>query len=130
LPGGITKNFEKCQPIVVKINELEQKYRGLNDRQLTAKTGEFKARLLTGESVDDLLSEAFAAVENAASRLCGIVCSVCGRDVKWDMVHSDVQLVGGMELHQGKIAEMATGEGKTLVTTLSLYLSALTGKNC
>ncbi|MDR3274226.1 MAG: preprotein translocase subunit SecA [Puniceicoccales bacterium] len=124
------KFLKKCQPIVAKINEFEGEYRGLNDEQLMAKTGEFKARLLTGEGVDDLLPEAFAAVKNAARRLCGTVCSVCGHNVTWDMVHYDVQLVGGVALHQGKIAEMATGEGKTLVATLPLYLNALTGKNC
>ncbi|MBO7521279.1 MAG: preprotein translocase subunit SecA, partial [Opitutales bacterium] len=77
-----------------------------------------------------LLPEAFAAVKNAARRLCGQKITVCGHELTWDMVHYDVQLIGGIALHQNMIAEMATGEGKTLVATLPLYLNALTGKNC
>ncbi|MEY3911857.1 MAG: hypothetical protein RLY37_1325, partial [Verrucomicrobiota bacterium] len=83
-----------------------------------------------GESLDALLPEAFAVVKNAARRLCGTTATVCEHELAWEMVHFDVQLVGGMALHQNKIAEMATGEGKTLVATLPLYLNALTGKNC
>ncbi|MDR1255865.1 MAG: preprotein translocase subunit SecA [Puniceicoccales bacterium] len=124
------KFLKKCQPIVAKINKFESEYQKLSDEQLRAKTNEFGERLSAKEGVDDLLPEAFAAVKNAARRLCGTVCTVCGHGVTWDMVHYDVQLVGGIALHQGKIAEMATGEGKTLVATLPLYLNALTGKNC
>ncbi|MDR0595699.1 MAG: preprotein translocase subunit SecA [Puniceicoccales bacterium] len=124
------KFLKKCQPTVARINEIEAEYQGLSDEQLRAKTDEFRARLSGGERLDEILPEAFAAVKNTARRLCGTICSVCGHDVLWDMVHYDVQLVGGMALHQGKIAEMATGEGKTLVATLPLYLNALTGKNC
>ena len=82
-----------------------------------------------GETVDDLLPEAFAVVKNAARRLCGSTLDVCGQDLPWEMVHFDVQLIGGIALHEGRIAEMMTGEGKTLVATLPLYLNALTGKN-
>jgi preprotein translocase subunit SecA len=122
--------LKKCQPIVVKINGFEQEDQNLTGEQLKAKTHEFKGRLAEGETVDGILPEAFAAVKNAPRRLCGIVCSVCGHNITWDMVHYDVQLIGGIALHQGKIAEMATGEGKTVVATLPLYLNALVGKNC
>lgn len=124
------KFLKKCQPIVDKINKFECAYQQLSEEELKSKTLEFKERIANGESLDNILPEAFAAVKNAARRLCGTKCLVCDHEVIWDMVHYDVQLVGGMALHQGKIAEMATGEGKTLVATLSLYLNALTGKNC
>ena len=80
-------------------------------------------------ALDDLLPEAFAAVKNTCRRMCGKSWDVCGRQVEWDMIPFDVQLIGGIVLHQGKIAEMATGEGKTLVATMPLYLNALPGKN-
>ncbi|MDR2720777.1 MAG: preprotein translocase subunit SecA, partial [Puniceicoccales bacterium] len=124
------KFLKKCQPIVAEINGFELEYQNLTDEQLKAKTQEFRARLGEGESVNNILPEAFATVKNAARRLCGTTCSVCSHSVTWNMVHYDVQLIGGIALHQGKIAEMATGEGKTLVATLPLYLNALTGKNC
>ena len=100
---------------VAKINALEPQFKALTTEELRAKTDGFKARLAKGESVDSLLEEAFATVREAASRVLG-------------QRHYDVQLVGGMVLHQGGIAEMRTGEGKTLVATLPVYLNALTGK--
>ncbi|TGY90234.1 preprotein translocase subunit SecA [Marinicauda algicola] len=100
---------------VQKINALEPEFEALSDEQLKAKTGEFRERLGTGEKLDDLLHEAFAAVREAAKRSLG-------------QRHYDVQLMGGMVLHQGDIAEMKTGEGKTLVSTLAAYLNALPGK--
>ncbi len=100
---------------VEKINALEPEFEKLSDDELKAKTGAFKARLKEGETLDDLLPEAFAAVREAARRTLG-------------MRHFDVQLIGGMVLHEGKIAEMKTGEGKTLVATLPVYLNALTGR--
>ncbi len=124
------KFYKKARPIVAKINELEQQYQSLTDEQLKAKTDEFKARLAKGETLDSLLPEAFATVKNAARRLCGKKIIVCGHEIEWQMVHYDVQLIGGIALHQNMIAEMATGEGKTLVATLPLYLNALTGKGC
>jgi preprotein translocase subunit SecA len=124
------KFLRKCAPIVKRINALETEYQKLSDDQLRAKTEEFKNRHAKGESLDALLPEAFAVVKNAARRLCGTNATVCEHELAWEMVHFDVQLVGGMALHQNKIAEMATGEGKTLVATLPLYLNALTGKNC
>jgi preprotein translocase subunit SecA len=111
------KELKRLEPIVAKINSLEPQFEKLTNAQLRDKTEEFKARLKAGETLDDLLPEAFAAVREAAKRTLG-------------ERHFDVQLMGGIVLHQGKIAEMKTGEGKTLVATLPLYLNALTGKGC
>jgi len=122
--------LRKCAPLVKRINALETEYQKLSEDQLRAKTEEFKHRHAKGESLDALLPEAFAVVKNAARRLCGTTAIVCEHELAWEMVHFDVQLIGGIALHQNKIAEMATGEGKTLVATLPLYLNALTGKNC
>ncbi|HET7535127.1 MAG TPA: preprotein translocase subunit SecA [Candidatus Didemnitutus sp.] len=123
------KYVEKCRPIVARINEIEQSYQKLTDDELRAKTEEFRARLKQGETLDQILPEAFAAVKNGARRLCGRKVIVCDHELTWDMVHFDVQLIGGIAIHEGRIAEMATGEGKTLVSTLPLYLNALPGKN-
>ena len=90
---------------------------------------ELLARVAQGEKLDAILPEAFAAVKNAARRMVGREVTVCDHQLTWDMVHFDVQLIGGITLHEGRIAEMATGEGKTLVATLPLYLNALTAKN-
>ena len=108
----IVKGFDKT---VAKINALEPKFVALSDEQLKGKTVEYRERLAKGETLDDLLPEAFATVREAAKRTLG-------------QRHFDVQLKGGMVLHQGKIAEMKTGEGKTLVATLAVYLNALAGK--
>ena len=113
-----TKNereVKAMRPKVAAINALEPQMQQLSDAQLTAKTPEFKQRLANGESLDDLLVEAFAVVREGGRRALG-------------MRHFDVQLMGGMALHSGKIAEMRTGEGKTLVATLPTYLNSLTGK--
>jgi preprotein translocase subunit SecA len=107
--------FRRAEPIVAKVNELEDTFRILSDDELKAKTVEFKERLEDGATLDDLAPEAFAAVREASSRTLG-------------QRHFDVQLIGGMVLHNGDIAEMRTGEGKTLVATLPAYLNALTGK--
>ena len=107
--------LSKLRPIVEQVNQLEQSVQSLTDEQLRAKTDELRARLDRGEDLDDILPEAFACVREAALRT-----------VK--MRHFDVQILGGIVLHQGKIAEMKTGEGKTLVATLPLYLNALSGK--
>jgi len=111
------KELKRLQPVVNRINELEPEFERLSDAELHAKTDEFKARLRDGSSLDELLPEAFAAVREAAKRTIG-------------QRHFDVQLMGGIVLHQGKIAEMKTGEGKTLVATLPLYLNSLTGQGC
>ncbi|HRT06268.1 MAG TPA: preprotein translocase subunit SecA [Kiritimatiellia bacterium] len=122
------RDLKKVRPFVGRINALEQELQSLSDDALKAKTAEFRARLAKGETLDDLMVEAFAVVKNACRRLCGTVVDVCGHPQTWDMVPFDTQLIGGIVLHQGKIAEMATGEGKTLVATLPTYLNALTGK--
>lgn len=109
------KIIKSLSPLVGEINQLEPSFQALSDGDLWAKTEEFKARLAKGESLDDLLPAAFAAVREAARRLLG-------------QRHYDVQLIGGIVLHRGQIAEMKTGEGKTLVATLPLYLNALEGK--
>ncbi|MCK4863491.1 MAG: preprotein translocase subunit SecA, partial [Dehalococcoidales bacterium] len=108
------KELKRLQPKVDRVNELEPELKKLSDAELRARTDEFKSRLKDGASLDDLLPEAFAAVREAAVRTIG-------------QRHYDVQLLGGVALHQGKIAEMRTGEGKTLVATLPLYLNSLTG---
>jgi len=125
-----SRDVKRLMPKVKRINELEAEYQKLSDDQLKAKTAEFQERLRQGETTDDIMCEAFATVKNACRRLCGTEVEVCGHKMVWDMVPFDVQLIGGIVLHQGKIAEMATGEGKTLVATLPLYLNALTGRNC
>ena len=109
------KELKKIAPIVDKIEALDSDMQALSDEELRAKTTEFKDRLANGETLDDLLVEAFAVVREAAYRVLGIK-------------HYRVQLIGGVVLHQGRIAEMKTGEGKTLVSTLPVYLNALEGK--
>jgi len=109
------KEIKKTMKIVNKINELEPEMQKLKDEELQDKTNEFKKRLSEGETLDDLMVEAYAVVREASVRVLG-------------MRHFDVQLIGGIILHQGRIAEMKTGEGKTLVATLPLYLNALEGK--
>ena len=124
------RDVKRMLPLVAKINRMEQELQKLSDDELKAKTQEFKDRLAKGETLDDIMCEAFAVVKNACRRLVGSEFEVCGQPVRWDMIPFDVQLMGGIALHRGNIAEMATGEGKTLVATLPLYLNALTGKNC
>ncbi len=127
------KFLEKVRPTVARINELEVQYQALTDEQLRAKTDEFRQRVAGATdkraALDAVLPEAFAAVKNAARRLFGRPIIVCEHELTWDMIHFDVQLIGGIALHEGRIAEMATGEGKTLVATLPLYLNSLTGQN-
>lgn len=124
------RDVKKLKPLVEKINQIEETHNLLTDEQLIAKTQEFKQRFQNGETLDDLMCEAFAVVKNACRRLCGKTISVCGHEIIWEMVPFDVQLMGAIVLHRGNIAEMATGEGKTLVATMPLYLNALSGKNC
>ncbi|MBP5182090.1 MAG: preprotein translocase subunit SecA, partial [Lentisphaeria bacterium] len=124
------RDVKKLRRVVAKINLLDEEYKALTDEELKNKTAEFRERLKKGETTDDILCEAFAVVKNACRRLCGTKVMVCDHELVWDMVPFDVQLIGGIVLHQGKIADMATGEGQTLVATLPLYLNALTGRNC
>ncbi len=109
------REIKKLERVVEDINSFEPKIEALSDAELQGKTAEFKTRLENGETLDDILPEAFAVVREASKRVLG-------------MRHYDVQLMGGIVLHQGRIAEMKTGEGKTLVATLPVYLNALTGK--
>ncbi len=109
-----SRELKKINPTVAKINALEPEFKALSDEELRGKTDIFKKRLADGETLDDILPEAFATVREASRRVLG-------------MRHFDCQLVGGIVLHQGRIAEMKTGEGKTLVATLPAYLNALTG---
>ena len=113
--GSDERVVRKMQPDIDAINALEPAMERLSDSDLRAKTGELRARIRKGEDLDDLTAEAFAVVREAARRVLG-------------QRHFDMQLVGGMVLHSGKIAEMRTGEGKTLVATLPAYLNALTGR--
>ncbi len=122
------REVKRMQPIVDEINAHFTTLEGLTDEQLKAKTPEFRERLANGETLDDILPEAFAVVKEAARRHVGQTWSVVNQAIEWQMVHFDVQLIGGMSLHEGKISEMATGEGKTLVATLPTYLNALEGK--
>jgi len=109
------REIKRLKKIVDVINSLEPEIKALSDEALRSKTEEFKERITRGETLDDLLPEAFAVVREASSRVLG-------------MRPFDVQLMGGIVLHQGRIAEMKTGEGKTLVATMPAYLNALTGK--
>ncbi|MDH4157409.1 MAG: preprotein translocase subunit SecA [candidate division Zixibacteria bacterium] len=122
------RDVKKLQPLVVEINDHFEKLAGLSEEELAGKTDQFRQRLADGETLEDILPEAYAVVKEACRRHLGLTWDVVGQPTEWNMVHFDVQLIGGVALHQGKIAEMATGEGKTLVATLPTYLNALTGK--
>ncbi len=129
------REVKRMLPTVRRINELEEQYQSLTDDDLRRMTAEWKARISAIEdyaeqqkALDAILPEAFAMVKNTARRLVGRTISVVDHPIEWQMVHFDVQLIGGMVLHSGRIAEMATGEGKTLVATLPLYLNALAGR--
>jgi preprotein translocase subunit SecA len=129
------REVKKLWPRVRRINEAEAGLQKLSDDELRRKTADWKARLsqiqdrqeLAG-ALMEILPDAFAVVKNACRRLCGREITVRGQPLKWEMIPFDVQLIGGMGLHNGKIAEMATGEGKTLVATLPVYLNALAGR--
>ena len=129
-----TKNdreLKKLWPVVREINRIEAEYqaKGLADGDYPRMTQEFKDRVAKGESLDSILPEAYALVKNACRRLVGTTAEVCGHTLTWNMIPFDVQIIGGIVLHRGAIAEMQTGEGKTLVATFPLYLNALAGKN-
>lgn len=123
-----TRLVKKYFRVVKKINSHEELLRDLPDDAIKAKTAEFKARLQKGETTDDLLVEAYAVVKNACRRLTGTEVHVSGYNQKWDMIPYDVQIVGAIAMYNGAIAEMQTGEGKTLTAVMPLYLHALTGK--
>ncbi|MEY2606892.1 MAG: preprotein translocase subunit SecA [Verrucomicrobiota bacterium] len=129
------REVRRLRPLVEQINRIEQEYQALSDAELQAKSLAWKQELsaiqdpdVLAKRLNALLPEAFAAVKNTARRLWDRSWSVCDQPLVWNMIHFDVQLIGGIALHQGKIAEMATGEGKTLVATCPLYLNALSGR--
>jgi len=129
------REIRAMQPVVQRINELDEQYQSLSDDELRAMTARWQAELKQIEDwgdvlkrLDEILPETFAVVRNGARRLCGREVIVCDHPLLWNMVHFDVQLVGGMTLHNGRISEMATGEGKTLVATCPMYLNALAGR--
>src|SRR6266436_238092 len=127
------REIKKLRPMVARINELEAELQKVSDEVLRQKTADWKARLAKiedkaelADALNEIMPEAFAVVKNACRRLYGQEITVRAHPLKWEMIPFDVQLIGGMALHTGKIAEMATGEGKTLVATLPVYLNALT----
>jgi preprotein translocase subunit SecA len=129
------REVKRLRPLVARINQIEQELQSQPESVLREKTAAWKARLSTIQDNDELkrelealIPEAFAVVKNACRRLCGTDVEVRGHPIRWEMVPFDVQLIGGMGLHLGRIAEMATGEGKTLVGTLPVYLNALSGR--
>ncbi len=129
------REIKRLRPLVTKINEIEAELQKVSDDVLRQKTADWKARLSKIEdnvelaaALKEILPEAFAVVKNTCRRLFGSEIIVRGHPLKWEMIPFDVQLIGGISLHNGKIAEMATGEGKTLVATLPVYLNALTGR--
>src|SRR5436189_1400898 len=129
------REVRRLRPLVAKINEFESALQAQPAEALREKTAAWKERLCKIEdnaelaaALDEILPEAFAAVKNACRRLCGQEIVVRGHPLKWEMIPFDVQLIGGYALHSGRIAEMATGEGKTLVATLPVYLNALSGR--
>jgi len=122
------RDLRALQPYVEEINEIYEGLASLSDDELRGKTDEFRQRLKEGETLDDIMTEAFAVVKDVCRRLLGKTWMVMGQETTWDMVPYDCQLIGAIVLHKGKIAEMATGEGKSLVATMPLYLNALPGK--
>ncbi|OGC82134.1 MAG: preprotein translocase subunit SecA [Candidatus Abawacabacteria bacterium RBG_16_42_10] len=127
-PDATTKELKRITPMVARINKFEEEYQSFSEGELRRKTEEFRDRIANGESVDSLLPEAFAVVKNACRRLIGTKYTISGLEKTWNMIPFDVQLIGGLVMHRGQIAEMKTGEGKTLVCTLPVYLNALEGK--
>lgn len=123
------RDIKRLMPFVSRINTFEAQYQTLTDDELKAKTDELRKRIADGETLDDVMVEAYAVVKNACRRLVGTTQDVCGHALTWNMIPFDVQIIGGIVLHQGKISEMQTGEGKTLVATFPLYLNALSGKS-
>ena len=129
------REIKRLRPLIEQVNAFEEQFKGLGEADFVAKTAAWKERLapiddpIAREAVlDEIMPEAFALVKAAARHLCGQTILVCDQPIVWNMVHFDVQLIGGWALHKGRIAEMATGEGKTLVATCPVYLNALSGR--
>ncbi len=123
-----TRILKKYWKLVPQVNTWEERYQRLTDDEIRQKTIEFKERFAKGESLESLLPEAFGAVKNVCRRLCGTEVHVSGYEQKWDMIPYDVQILGAIAMFNGSIAEMQTGEGKTLTASMPLYLHAITGK--
>ena len=124
------KFLREARAAVVKINSLEREYSRLEEYRLPEITAELKRALARGEPADSVMPRAFALVKNAARRLCGREIQVCSLPVKWNMVHFDVQLIAGLALWKNMVAEVATGEGKTLAATLPAFMNSLYGRGC
>ncbi|EPP39118.1 protein translocase subunit secA, partial [Chlamydia psittaci 84-8471/1] len=122
------RTLKKFQKLVDKVNLYDEMLAPLSDEELRNKTVELKKRYQEGESLDDMLPEAYAVVKNVCRRLTGTPVEVSGYHQNWDMVPYDVQVLGAIAMHKGFITEMQTGEGKTLTAVMPLYLNALTGK--
>ncbi len=129
------RQIKKLRPLVEQINAFDEEYKGWSDDRLREQVAKWKEQFsqieddnVLNAQLDGILPEAFAVVKNTARRLCGQTFTVCDQPTPWNMVHFDVQLIGGIALHRGMIAEMATGEGKTLVATLPVFLNALSGR--
>ncbi|UCH85620.1 MAG: preprotein translocase subunit SecA [Candidatus Latescibacterota bacterium] len=122
------RDFKKHRNILLEVNRYAEEYSGYTKSDFAKKTEELKSRVRDGEPFDALLPEAYGLVKTACKHLVGQSWNVCGIDVRWEMIPYDVQIVGGIALNSGSIAEMATGEGKTLVATMPLYLNALAGR--
>lgn len=123
------RQINQFRPIVAKINQIEEKLSSLSDQEIQEKTAAFKQRYQNGETLDQLLPEAYALVKNVCRRMIGQEIHVSGYDQKWDMIPYDVQILGAIAMHKGYISEMQTGEGKTVTATMPLYLNALTSKS-
>jgi preprotein translocase subunit SecA len=122
------RDIKRFLPLVAEVNEVYEQLHALSEEELIGRTDSFRKRLADGENEDDILVEAFATVKEACRRLVGTSWQVVGHNTEWNMIPFDVQIMGGIALHQGMITEMATGEGKTLVATMPVYLNALSGK--
>ena len=122
------RQIARYKKLVRKVNEYDTEFQSLDDTALRAKTDEFKKRYQSGETLDDLLCEAYAVIKNVCRRLVGQEIAVSGYEQRWDMVPYDVQILGAIAMHKGCVSEMQTGEGKTLTAVMPLYLNALTEK--
>src|SRR5579872_2817297 len=122
------RTLKKYSKLVAEVNRREKEYCLLSDEEVRQKTEEFRERYKKGETLDALLPEAFGVVKNVCRRLCGTQVHVSGYNQNWDMVPYDVQILGAIALHYGAIAEMQTGEGKSLTASLPLYLNAISGE--
>jgi len=122
------RDFKKASPVIDEVNRWASEFEGYGEDEFRGKTSEFRERLKNGETVDDIMAEAFGLVKAACKWLVGHTWDVVGIQTTWEMVPYDVQVAGAISLHEGSIAEMATGEGKTLAATMPMYLNALTGR--